>query len=155
MDLKFSFGGATPDHDHGSHGEAGQDPALTGVPLPFTVTPASKSSVLEVHVRCSDTQVIAEAVSGDSVTYARSEVDEAARDPAALARAVSSATARVVAGLEGPLAEAVSGVILSLGGSEQAVVVALGFGNDVASPLTSEAFQRRTGVTSGTPVHIA
>ena len=202
MDLKFSFGGASPDHSHDGHGEA-----PSGIPLPFSVAPASTSSVLEVHVRVTDAQVIAEALSGDGVTYGRAELDEADRDPLALARAVRSVTARVVAELDGPLAEAVTGLVLRLGGREVPVIEALDFpvtpaeasatgaagpgplatgpaGPPVALPatavppgtepgaesgvtpgaasgdarpavaVTSEPFQRRTGVVSGTPVHI-
>ena len=163
MDLKFSFGGASPDHSHGE--------APSGIPLPFSVAPVSTSSVLEVHVRVTDSQVIAEALSGDGVTYGRAELDQADRDPLALARAARSVTARVVAELDGPLAEAVTGLVLSLGGGEIAVIEALDFpvtpateGADAAGSanaerpavaVTSEPFQRRTGVVSGTPVHVA
>ena len=157
MDLKFSFGGASPDHSHGE--------APSGIPLPFSVAPVSTSSVLEVHVRVTDSQVIAEALSGDGVTYGRAELDQADRDPLALARAARSVTARVVAELDGPLAEAVTGLVLSLGGGEIAVIEALDFpvtpaGNtaDAERPavaVTSEPFQRRTGVVSGTPLHVA
>lgn len=151
MDLKFSFGGASPDHSHGE--------APSGIPLPFSVAPASTSSVLEVHVRVTDTHVIAEALSGDGVTYGRAELDEAGRDPITLARAARSVTARVVAELDGPLAEAVTGLKLHLGGGEIAVIEALDFPTSSvqagAVAVTSEAFQRRTGIVSGTPVHIA
>lgn len=159
MDLKFSFGGASPDHSHGE--------APSGIPLPFSVAPVSHSSVLEVHVRVTDTQVIAEALSGDGVTYGRAELDEADRDPLALARAARSVTARVVAELDGPLAEAVTGLVLQLGGGEIAVIEALDFpvtpaadaagtadAERPAVAVTSEPFQRRTGVVSGTPVHV-
>lgn len=165
MDLKFSFGGASPDHGHGD--------APSGIPLPFSVAPASTSSVLEVHVRLTDTQVIAEALSGDGVTYGRSEVDETARDPRTLARASRSVIARVVAELDGPLAESVTGLVLRLDGDEIPVIEALDFpsapvtgstavgdagtpeGSAPAVAVTSEGFQRRTGIVSGTPVHIA
>lgn len=152
MDLKFSFGGASPDHHHDGQGEA-----PSGVPLPFSVAPVSNSSVLEVHVRCTESGVTAEAVSGDGVTYGRAEVALAARDPRALSRAAQSAVARVVAELEGPLADAVTAVVLQLDGSEQHVVDALGFeaAPDPALAVTSEAFQRRTGVASGTVVRVA
>lgn len=158
MDLKFSFGGASPDHGHGD--------APSGIPLPFSVAPVSTSSVLEVQVRLTDAEVIAEAVSGDGVTYGRAEIAAAGRDPLALARAVRSVTARVVAELDGPLSEAVTGLVLTLEGHEVAVIEALEFpltpveaGEDrdqnarPAVAVTSEPFQRRTGIASGTPVH--
>lgn len=116
-------------------------------------------------MRCSDTAVIAEALSGDGVSYGRAALEETARDPQMLARAVRSAAARVVAELEGPLAEAVTGVILSLGGAELAVIEALDFPSAEPLPqavpatrpavaVTSEPFQRRTGIASGTPVSL-
>lgn len=165
MDLKFSFGGASPDHGHGD--------APSGIPLPFSVAPVSTSSVLEVQVRLTDAEVIAEAVSGDGVTYGRAEIAAAGRDPLALARAVRSVTARVVAELDGPLSEAVTGLVLTLEGHEVAVIEALEFpltpvatGSAASSAdgasdrstrpavaVTSEPFQRRTGIASGTPVH--
>ncbi|QIK64336.1 hypothetical protein G7068_14830 [Leucobacter viscericola] len=152
MDLKFSFGGASPDHSHDGPGEA-----PSGIPLPFSVAPASTSSVLEVQVRCTDSAVFAEALSGDGVTYGRAEVDEADRDPRALARAAQSAVARVVAELEGPLAESVTAIVLQLNGAESRIIEELGFeaAQDPALALTSEAFQRRTGVALGTPVRAA
>lgn len=158
MDLKFSFGGASPDHSHDGHGGA-----PSGIPLPFSTAPASltlttsPSSVLEVQVRCTETEVIAEAVSGDGVTYGRAEVAEVARDPHALSRAVQSAAARVVAELEVPLADAVTAVVLQLDGAEPQVIEGLGFesAQDPALALTSEAFQRRTGIAAGTTVRAA
>lgn len=152
MDLKFSFGGASPDHSHDGHGEA-----PSGIPLPFSVAPASTSNVLEIHVRCAESEVVAEALSGDGVTYGRAEVEEAARDPKALARAMQSAVARVVAELDGPLADSVTAIVLQLSGAEAKTVEALGFdeAQDPELAFTSEAFQRRTGVAAGTPVRLA
>ncbi len=152
MDLKFSFGGASPDHHHDGQGEA-----PSGIPLPFSVSPASSSSVLELHVRRTELGITAEAVSGDGVTYGQAEVDLAARDQRALSRAVQSAVARVVAELAGPLADAVSRVTLDLGGAEPQLAAEFGWeaAPDAALAVTSEAFQRRTGVASGTLVHVA
>jgi hypothetical protein len=149
MDLKFSFGGASPDHHNDGHGEA-----PSGIPLPFSAAPASTSSVLEIHVRRTESGVTAEAVSGDGVTYGRAEIEAVVRDPEHLARTTQSAVARVVAELEGPLAGSVTAVVLQLDGSEQQVVNALAFeaAPDPALAVTSEAFQRRTGVASGTVV---
>lgn len=152
MDLKFSFGGASPDHHHDDQGEA-----PSGIPLPFSVAPASTSSVLEVRVRYTESAIIAEAVSGDGVTYGRAELAAPARDPRALARAVQSAVARVVAELEGPLADSVTAVVLQFEGAESQIIEALGFAvaQDPALAHTSEAFQRRTGIAAGTPVRVA
>ncbi|QIM18244.1 hypothetical protein G7066_05505 [Leucobacter coleopterorum] len=113
--------------------------------------------MLEIQVRCTESAVFAEALSGDGVTYGRAEVEESARDPRALARAVQSAVARVVAELEGPLADSVTAIVLQLGGAEQHVADALGFeaAQDHALALTTEAFQRRTGIASGRPVRVA
>ena len=152
MDLKFSFGGASPDHHHDGEGEA-----PSGIPLPFSVSPASSSSVLEIHVRRTEVGVAAEAVSGDGVTYGRAEVALAVRDPHALNRAVQSAVARVIAELAGPLADSVSSMTLDLGGTEPQLAAEFGWeaAPDAALAVTSEAFQHRTGLASGTPVHVA
>ncbi|PRI09991.1 hypothetical protein [Leucobacter massiliensis] len=151
MDLKFTFGGASPDrHDHGG--------APSGVPLPFsTVAPGaglSTSSVLEVRARRAGTAALAEAVSGDGVVYASAEVAFADDGPASLARAVRSALSRAVAGLEGPLAESVSAVVLELGDAGQKVLAELGIA-DAANAAVDEALQRRIGVGAGTPVRLA
>ncbi|WP_010157479.1 hypothetical protein, partial [Leucobacter chromiiresistens] len=84
MDLKFSFGGASPDHHHDDGG------APSGIPLPFTTkTPGSTSSELEATVRREGAQLVGEVVTGDGVTYARAEVPlrDEQPDAAALAKA--------------------------------------------------------------------
>lgn len=157
MDLKFTFGGASPDHhDHGG--------APSGVSLPLTAKPISlspPSTVLEIVVRREATALIAEAISGDGVTYGRAEVplapttDEAASapDPAALAKGVRSAAARVVAELEGPMADSVTGLALELGDDTAEVLSALGL--DTASPVVDAALQRRAGIAMGTPIRVS
>lgn len=171
MDLKFSLGGAAPDHhDHGA--------AAPGIPLPFAgatslgqnFAPMSNSSELDIVVRIERAETVAlvvgEAVTGDGVTYARGEVscDPSAVDPSApdlpaLARAVRSAAARAVAGLEGPLALAITSVQLQLGrapdgtGLGSAVLAELGVAAD--SPAVSEALQARIGVNTGVPIRVS
>ena len=176
MDLKFTFGGASPDqHDHGG--------APSGTPLPFAgaaSTPVSTSSELDVFVRLvaspEGSTAVAEVVTGDGVTYTRSEVElkrprgvggplpvESGEtiDPAdteALTRAVRSAISRAVAGLEGPLAAAVTSIEVDVPGAA-AVVASLGAGpapmgdRSVAGTVT-EALQARFGITAGTQIRL-
>ena len=145
MDLKFTFGGASPDHhDHGD--------APSGIPLPFSTAPASTSSVLELSARLGRGSVIGEVITGDGVTYARAEVETQDLAPTGLARATRSALSRAVAELEGPLAESVTAVVLDLGGAESAVASELGL--SAAEPTVGEALQRRIGVGAGVPVRI-
>ncbi|MFT4232555.1 MAG: hypothetical protein QM606_07260 [Leucobacter sp.] len=174
MDLKFTFGGASPDHGHAAD-DRGDAPS--GIPLPFAATPAlSTSSVLEVRVRRDGEGLRAEAVSGDGVVYCHAEVPVRDQDAAALARAVRSAVSRAVAELEGRLADSIAELRLQFGDDGPAVIDALGFpststpaegtaggatspgtpsGDDApAVAVTSDAFQRRTGIASGTPVRI-
>ena len=151
MDLKFTFGGASPDHSHG-HGDA-----PSGIPLPFSTTPSSASGELLVVARLSGETLVAEALSGDGVSYAHAEVDAAAPeggdpDPAALARAAKSAISRAVAELEGPLADAITALSLELDGAETAVAEQLGL--DPAVPVVDAALQRRIGINAGTKVRL-
>ena len=147
MDLKFTFGGASPDqHDHGG--------APSGIPLPFAgiaSAPASASSVLEVHVTRLGETVIAEARSGDGVSYARAERAGADHSPAGLAAAARSAIARAGAELGEPLVQSVSAVVVDLGEDSDEVLRELGL--DPADPAVTEALQARTGITAGTPIH--
>lgn len=176
MDLKFSFGGASPDqHDHGG--------APSGIPLPFAGAssgPVSTSSELDVFVRLvtspEGSTAVAEVVTGDGVTYTRSEVElkrprgvggplpvdsGETVDPAdtdALMRAVRSAISRAIAGLEGPLAQAVTSIEVDVPGAA-AVIAALGAGpGPVGEPRTAgvvtEALQARFGITGGTPLRV-
>lgn len=150
MDLKFTFGGASPDPGHAAH-DHGDAPS--GIPLPFSTVPlASTSSVLEVRVRRAGGALVAEAVSGDGVVYCDAEV-AAGDDPAGLARATRSALSRTVAGLEGPLAESVSAVVLGLGADGPAVLGE--FGIPTAEPAAVDAaLQRRIGIAAGTPIRL-
>ncbi|WP_336661000.1 hypothetical protein [Leucobacter sp. USHLN153] len=152
MDLKFSFGGASPDHHHGDDGGA-----PSGIPLPFTtVASGSTSTVLEAQVRREGDLVIGEVVTGDGVTYARAEVPLAQTDApsnAALAKSTRSALARSVAALEGPLAESVTAVVVSLGDVSREVVKALGI-TDLEASAVSDALQARIGVAAGTPIRL-
>jgi len=151
MDLKFSFGGASPDHhDHGG--------APSGIPLPFTTAPATRSSVLEAAVRRAgdgpDATLVAEILSGDGVTYARAEVASPGdEDPATLARGVRSALSRAVAELDGPLAESVTAVVLDLGDAGAGILTELGI--DAAAPAVDPAMQRRIGIAEGTPIRLS
>lgn len=149
MDLKFSFGGASPDHhDHGG--------APSGVSLPLSVKPVSlgpASSVLEIVLRRADPQLVAEAVSGDGVTYARAEVELAADPtPAVLAKATRSAISRAVAELDGPMSDSVTAIVLDLGSDSAGLLTELGI--DPAAPVVDAALQRRAGIAMGTPVRI-
>lgn len=150
MDLKFSFGGASPDHhDHGD--------APSGIPLPFTTQPAgSASSVLEVRTRLGgtvdETTVIAEACSGDGVAYSTAEVIVSGEGSAALSRALRSAVSRAVAGLEGPLAESISALVVDLGGAESDALAELGVHMSQPSPVITESLQRRMGIAADTPI---
>lgn len=152
MDLKFTFGGASPDHGHAAY-DRGDAPS--GIPLPFSTTPlTSSSSVLELRVRRASAALVAEAVSGDGVVYCDAEVPVASEDPAALARAARSALSRAVAGLEGPLAESVSAVVLDLGDAGAGVLSELGIA--AADPATVDAaLQRRIGVSAGTAIRLS
>ena len=155
MDLKFTFGGASPDHGHAGH-DHGDAPS--GIPLPFSTTPiTSSSSVLDVRVRRAGDALLAEAVSGDGVVYCSAEVPTADEDPAALARAARSALSRAVAALEGPLAESVSAVVLDLGAAGVPVLRELGIAADAAqdsAAAVDAALQRRIGITAGTPIRL-
>lgn len=154
MDLKFSFGGASPDHDHGSDHGHGDAPPGFSLPITSIAPMPSGSSVLEVRATLAASSVIGEALSGDGVSYARAEVpvDEGA-DPPALARAARSALSRAVAGLEGPLSESVSAVVLEFGGAEAEVLGE--FGLPAADAAVDDALQRRIGIAAGTPIRTA
>lgn len=154
MDLKFTFNGGSAATEHSHDAGAGAAP---GIPLPFTTTPAASSSVLELHARLSGDTVVAEALSGDGVNYASAEVEPAAGadDAVALGKAVRSALARAVAGLEEPLSEAVTALVLDLGGAEAEALRSLGIAVDeTADPraVADDALQRRVGVAAGTPI---
>ncbi|GAB2555450.1 hypothetical protein [Leucobacter ruminantium] len=153
MDLKFSFGGASPDHGHEARGRGD---APSGIPLPFsTVPPRSTSGVLEVRVRRSADGVTASAVTGDGVVYCDAEAPVRGEGSAALARAVRSAASRAVAALEGPLADSVTGLVLGLDGEESAVLDEFGIVADAdaeQAAAVDEGLQRRIGVAAGTPI---
>lgn len=149
MDLKFSFGGASPDqHDHGG--------APSGIPLPFATKPlASTSSVLELRARLEDTEIVGEALSGDGVAYTTSRVALRSNDDASLAKAVRSAVSRAVAGLEAPMIDSISALVLDLSGKESVVLAELGITADVtAKPVATvdAALQTRVGISSGTVI---
>lgn len=152
MDLKFTFnGGQQQQHSHDS------EAAAPGMSLPFSVAPTSTSSVLELRVRRTEGTVIAEALSGDGVNYSGAEVRPKGDDAAALALAARSALARSVAGLEGPLAESVTAVVLDLGGASAGVLTELVAENHaVADPdsVITESLQRRIGIAAGTPIRL-
>lgn len=150
MDLKFSFGGASPDHHHGDDGGA-----PSGIPLPFTtVTPGSTSTVLDASVRRDGALVIGEIITGDGVTYARAEVEIAEdADETMLGKAVRSALARAVATLEGPLAESVTAVVIDLGPTGAEALSSLGI--DTEQPVVTDQLQSRIGIATGTPIRLA
>lgn len=159
MDLKFSFGGASPDrHDHGA--------APSGIPLPFAgaaSTPVSTSHVLELRATLSNPDshaptVIANALSGDGVSYARAEKLVTERTPAGIATATRSALARAAAELGDPLVQSVTAVVLQLGEHRTTAFHELGLAS-AARPgaaecegVMTEVLQARTGVTAGTIV---
>lgn len=172
MDLKFTFNGgdqndANPGHTH----DGVEVPSPTGIPLPFSTAPASTSSVLDVHVRREGDDIVAEAISGDGVTYARAQVPSgtaltsdatgAIRTSSdvdggvtALASSVRSAISRAVAELEGPLSEAVTGIRIALGTAGSEIAAILFPERSAPDQTTDAAFQRRTGVNAGTPIII-
>jgi len=147
MDLKFSFGGASP----------ASDDAPSGIPLPFSTAPTSTSSVLELHLsRVADESgsdlISCEAVSGDGVSYARAERSSAG---IGLSAAVRSALARVGPELPEALLGSVTAIVASLDGDEAEVFSELGLTVDPAAKppaLVTEALQARTGVAAGTPI---
>lgn len=158
MDLKFSFGGASPDHhDHGG--------APSGIPLPFAgaaTAQLSNSNVLDVVVRIdssgAEPLVVAEVITGDGVTYSRSEiacdpatVDPASPDIAALARASRSAISRAVAALEGPLAMSITSIELQMPAGV-VVIAELGADSGPTGAVVSDALQARMGVNAGVPI---
>ncbi|QZY51741.1 hypothetical protein [Leucobacter tenebrionis] len=155
MDLKFTFNGGSQASEHSHDSHAG---ASGGIPLPFSTVPSASSSVLELQVRLADESVIAEALSGDGVNYSSAQVEResgSGEEPIALGKAVRSALARAVAGLEGPLSEAVTALVLDLRGAEAEVLRSLGVAVDeTADPraVVDEALQRRIGVAAGTPI---
>ena len=150
MDLKFTFGGASPDqHDHGG--------APSGVsPLPLSAKPVSlgpTSTVLDVVLRRGDGELVAEALSGDGVSYGRAAVaDAAASDSAAFAKALRSALSRVIAELDSPLSDSVTALVLDLGADTDAAREALGI--DAAASVVDAVLQRRCGIAMGTPVRL-
>lgn len=177
MVLKFTFGGASPDqHDHGG--------APSGIPLPFAgaaSTPVSTSNELDVAVRIvaspEGSTAIAEVITGDGVTYTRSEVvlgrarnvggplvhdggeQIDAADTEALTRAVRSAISRAIAALEGPLATAITSVTLAVPGAA-AVVASLGadpapLSDPKSAGSISELMQARLGIAQGVPIRLA
>lgn len=150
MELKFTFSGAAPDHhDHGD--------APSGIPLPLSTTSklGSTSSVLELRARLAVGEVIAEALSGDGVAYTTAAVEIRSEGSAGLARALRSALSRAVAGLEGPMAETISAVVLDLAGQEDAALGELGIqvipGQDPVATVNDE-LRNRTGAPAGIPV---
>lgn len=160
MDLKFSFADRQPAaHDHDAAGAA-MPPG--GRPLPFSTAPSGTSSELILRVSQASADdaaapVVGEALSGDGVSYGRSEVRlrGAADDLDALAATVRSAAARVVAELGEPLSASITRLELALNGAEASVAALLSL--DAGSgpgelARASEAFQMRTGLTAGTPV---
>lgn len=148
MDLKFSFGGASPDHhDHGD--------APSGIPLPFAgaaTSLSSTSTVLEVRVTLAGDAVVAEALSGDGVSYAKAARSTVDHSPAGLAAATRSAIARAGAELGDPLVGSVSAIVLSLG--EQTDGVQRELGLDAANFAVNASLQARTGISTGTPIRL-
>lgn len=145
MDLKFSFGGAVPDHSHGA--------APSGISLPLTsVTPAASSaSDLMVVVTRTDEGIRAEVQTGAKVVYTSADV--AAADEGELPKATRSGIARAVAGLEGPLAEQVSVIELTSALATPAVFALLEI--DASAPAVTQALQRRIGVATGTLIRVS
>ncbi|MGJ0202993.1 hypothetical protein [Leucobacter sp. gxy201] len=163
MDLKFTFGGASPDHhDHGG--------APSAVPLPFTTSSGGSSSVLEVRARLEDaardaseaaetaqssgTRIIAEALSGDGVAYSTAAVALTGAETADLARALRSALSRAVAGLEGPLVDSITALVVDLGGAELEALAELGVDTELPVLVVPAALQQRIGVAESTPIRL-
>lgn len=160
MDLKFSFADRQPAaHDHDAAGAA-MPPGSRA--LPFSTAPSATSSELILRVSRTagsgaDAPVVGEALSGDGVSYGRSEVRlrGSAGDLEALSATVRSATARVVAELGDPLSSSITRLELALDGTEASVAALLSLDpGAVPGELAraSEAFQMRTGLAVGTPV---
>ena len=148
MDLKFTFGASNP--------------------LPLTAEGAGSasasgpgSSVLELRVTLADGEAVCEGVSGDGASYARATKRVADDGSSTLAAAVRSVLARAGAELPEPLLGSVTGVVLSLGGADAQVLADLGLvvapGASPSDPVSAidEALQARTGLSAGTPIHIA
>lgn len=169
MDLKFSFGGASAgSHDHAGHSDRADHAAggaPSGIPLPFAGAAqlASTSNVLELRVRLAGDEIVAEALSGDGVTYGRAAKSLVDRGAAPVAAATRSVLARVGAELGDPLIASVNAVVLELGDLAEPVLAELGVavagGGD---PLDENvlghidaALQARTGVAEGTEIRRA
>ena len=119
---------------------------------PVSLGPASSS--LDIVLRRSDAKLVAEAISGDGVTYARAEVDtDTDAAPETLAKAARSAVSRAVAELEGPMSDSVTAIVVDLGTDSVALITALGI--NLADPVVDAALQRRSGIAMGTPVRVA
>lgn len=148
MDLKFSFGGASPDqHDHGD--------APSVIPLPFAGAATSRtpsSTVLEVRVALAGDAVVAEALSGDGVSYAKASRSIVDLSPASIAAATRSAVARAGAELGDPLVTSVSAIVLTFGAQSDGVLRELEL--DSANPAVSTSLQARTGIMAGTPIRL-
>ncbi len=161
MDLKFSFGGASAgSHDHADHSDhAGQAAggAPSGIPLPFAGASqlASTSSVLELHVRLAGEEIVAEALSGDGVTYGRAAKPLVDRGPAPVAAAARSVLARVGAELGDPLIASVTTVVLELGDPVFAEQVLAALAPAAGVTTVDASLQARTGVAEGTPIRLA
>lgn len=153
MDLKFTFGASNPLPLAEGAGSASAAP--------------SASSELELRVTLPSggtgdgtSTLICEGLSGDGVSYARTErrVEDPA-SPSQLAAGVRSALARAGAELPEPLLGSVTGVRLVLSGAEAAVLSELGvaMGPDPRADgfaAIDEALQARTGIPAGTPIRV-
>ncbi|MGR4008983.1 hypothetical protein [Leucobacter sp. 1207-22] len=111
--------------------------------------------MLELRARIEDTEIVGEALSGDGVAYTTSRVALQSNDDASLAKAVRSAVSRAVAGLEAPMIDSISALVLDLSGKESVVLAELGITADVtATPVATvdAALQTRVGISSGTVI---
>lgn len=151
MDLKFSFGASNP--------------------LPLASEGAGSASfggpgagVLELKISLQASEIVAEGLSGDGVSYARVQKPVTGEDPAALAAALRSVLARCGAELPEPLLGSVTAVVVSLGGFEAEVLRELGLVVTETSTSSSsviqlstvdESLQARTGISAGTPITAA
>lgn len=93
-------------------------------------------------------------MSGDGVAYSTAEVALTGRETADVARALRSALSRAVAGLEGPLVDSITALVVDLGGSELEALAELGIDTGLPVLVVPAALQQRIGVAENTPIRL-
>lgn len=175
MNLKFTFNGPKPDHEHPSPAGRELPDSLKHLDFGAKSSGGAGSSDLWLRAAIAEDHVFVRAVSGDGVVYAKSRVairpDQAgAETPASWLSAVRSGASRALAEAGEHLASSIRGLhVLSTGpvtellADERARTLfpAIGVPTTMlpAVPVpgaqlgvSDDAWQRRTGLPAGTPV---